>query len=282
MSSRLVRKVTVCGFGLIGGSIALDLQRRCGKLEIFAYDRPSVLSRLKKDKRFRVKTMSAFTKAVSDADLIILSASHSANKNMLSRIASHKAVQDCLIIDTGAVKHSIAKLARSLNFKSEVQFMPSHPMSGKERKGFGSSESNIFKDHAWFFDDSNQLTEKNKKRLDWLISKTGSIRVLLDSELHDELVSEISHLPQMISTLLGAQVNPELIELAGPGLRSMLRLSGSPYDVWSEIIDENRLKIIDALELYVENMNRTISLIRKRESLKDIFDSASRSYKCLS
>ena len=104
----------------------------------------------------------------------------------------------------------------------------------------------------------------------------------MNSNLHDELVSEISHLPQLISTILGAQVNPKLIQLAGPGLRSVLRLAGSPYNVWSEIIAENKEEIIKSLLLYKDNLNKVIKYIEQDKSLKGIFSDAARSYKCLS
>jgi len=160
--------------------------------------------------------------------------------------------------------------------------LSTHPMSGKEKKGFKNSETNVFKDHAWFVDDGIELTENNKKRFDWILKKTKSQQVLISNSLHDQLVSEISHLPQLISTILGAQINPELISLAGPGLRSMLRLAGSPYSVWSEIIDQNRDEVVESLKLYIDNLNSIVKKINKKESLSDVFSAAARSYKCLS
>lgn len=283
MAAVPVKKIAICGFGLIGGSIALDIQKKRGRKaapSILAFDKKSVVTRLKKDRRFRVDTITKLDE-VAGFDIIILAAYHETNEALLTKL-SKIVTDDCLIIDTGAVKRHIGKLASRLSFNKGVQFIGSHPMSGKEKKGFANAEPEIFNEHAWYLSEEFQLNRKNKARLNWLLKTVNSFPVYISSSLHDEVVSEISHLPQLISTVLGAQVNPKLIELAGPGLRSMLRLCGSPSSVWEEIIDQNRDLVIEALKLYAENLNILLGKVKNKEPLKEIFEAANRSYKCLS
>ncbi|MDF1544593.1 MAG: prephenate dehydrogenase/arogenate dehydrogenase family protein [bacterium] len=281
---RHIKQISICGFGLIGGCMALDFQKGGEKRapEIVAYDRVGVLRNLKKDRRFRVRAESSFKEAIKNSDVIVLAAPHLANESLLKRLAKTGGLNDCLIVDTGAVKQPIARLAASLKFGPGVQFVASHPMAGRERKGFENSDDRLFLDHVWYLDDSVELNGINRTRLDWMVQRLGVTPAYISPPMHDELVSEISHLPQLISTVLGAQINPDLIELAGPGLRSMLRLSGSPYSVWSEIIDQNREEIIKALDTYADNIATVKKMIEKKKSLQEIFASATRSYKCLS
>jgi len=277
-----IKKVAVCGFGLIGGSITLDLQKGSKLPLTVAYDKSKILMALKKDKRFKVTIEADLKKAIHGSDIVILAATHSGNEKLLMQLTKMKNLTDCLIIDTGAVKSSIVKLSHQLKLSEGTQFLASHPMSGKEKKGFENSEAAIFQGYTWFVDDEVKLTENNKKRFDWLINKTKSLPVYISSSLHDQLVSEISHLPQLISTILGAQINSDMISLAGPGLKSMLRLAGSPYTVWEEIIDQNRDEVLKSLNLYIDNLNSIVNKIKKKESLSDVFKAAARSYKCLS
>ncbi len=281
MAKKLIRKVTICGYGLIGGCIALDLLASKAKIKLVAFDRKAVLERVKKNKAHKVKVESNFSIAVLDADIIILAAPHKANESMLTRLSKNKKLENCLIIDTGAVKSPISKLASSLKFSNGVQFLATHPMAGRERAGFENASPKLFKERAWYLSDDVEMNLDNMKKIDWLLKKVKAMRVHISSSLHDELVSQISHLPQLISTLLGGQTNPELIPLAGPGLRSMLRLSGSPYKVWEEIIQENKTEIIKALLLYRNNLDDVIEKIKKDESLDEIFKDSSRSYTCL-
>lgn len=279
-----VHKVAICGFGLIGGSIALDIEAtRERGVEIVAYDRRRVLARVEADRRFSgVRTERNFRRAVEGADLIILSANHSANESFLTRLATIHQPSGSLIIDTGAVKTPIIDLARSLTFSNGVEFLPSHPMAGREKAGAENALPGLFAERMWYVDENVHLSDTNRARWQWLVEITQTMPVLIDSELHDELMAELSHLPQLLSTILGAQVDSKLVELAGPGLESMLRLAGSPYSVWSEIIDKNRENVIKALRLYRENLDTVIDLIQTEESLSDFFAAAARSYRCLS
>lgn len=281
--ARIVRKITVCGFGLIGGSIALDLLKGAKSTRplLVAYDRKRVLERLARDRRFNLSIEAGLVKAVQNSDIIILSAPHLANQKLLTRLSKVSNLTDCLIIDTGAVKTPIANMAHSLDFQNGTQFLPTHPMAGREKSGFENSASGLFQNHAWYLDDTAKLTSHNRRKLDWMTRKLGAMLTWISSESHDRLVAEISHLPQLISTSLGSQIEPRLIDLAGPGLKSMLRLAGSPYEVWSEIIDQNRKEITTSLNAYIDNLKLIAELIESNKSLIEIFASARRSYKCL-
>ena len=224
--------------------MALDFLKGTSKVQITAFDKPAVLKRLKKNRNFSVRTEPNLPKAVAGSDIIILAAPHKANETNLKRLSKIRTLTDVLIIDTGAIKLPILKLSSQLNFAKETQFLPTHPMAGREKAGFENSASGLFESHCWFIDESVKLSKDNKASLDWMVKKLRIKPTFIEAGVHDQLMAEISHLPQLISTILGEQVATELISLAGPGLRSMLRLSGSPYSVWSEIIDQNRPEII--------------------------------------
>jgi prephenate dehydrogenase len=281
-SPKRVNKVTICGFGLIGGSIALDILGGGRPIELVAFDRPSVLKRLSRDRRFRVGFEQRLSEAVDGADVVILSAPHRAIKQHLRELSKLPSLIDCLILDTGSVKSGVAATASKLDFGRGSQFLPTHPMGGREKSGFESAQAGLFRGRTWFLDESVTLTLANKSRLRWLTARLRARPVYISCELHDQLLSEISHLPQLLSTILGAQMNPSLLELAGPGLKSMLRLAGSPYSVWSEIIDENRREIIKTLDTFEKNVKSVKAMIRRGDSLAALFRDAVRSYRCLS
>jgi len=261
--------------------MALDFLKGPGKVQMTAFDKSAVINRLKRNRKFLIATEPNLRKAVADSDIIILSAPHKANEINLKQLSKIKTLKDTLIIDTGAVKQPILKLSSKLSFRDGTNFLPTHPMAGREKAGFENSASRLFANHCWFIDDSVTLGKMNKSRLDWMVKKLRIKPAFVNAEVHDELMAEISHLPQLISTILGGQVATELIPLAGPGLRSMLRLSGSPYSVWSEIIDQNRPEIIKSLENFKNNLNKVIGMVRSKDSLTNIFKASARSYECL-
>ncbi len=277
----MVRTVAICGFGLIGGSIALAIQKRSKTTRIVAIDKPTVIRKARLNRKFKA-TWSTELKAAAEADIIILSAPLSANEAMLKQLSKLKAIENALILDTGSVKQPIAKLAKTLHFTEDMQFLASHPMAGKEVAGFANAEADLFANRVWFFENSTELSKINRRRLNWLMKVTQAKPVAVASGTHDAIMAEQSHLPQLLSTLLGAQMSPDLLSLAGPGLKTMLRLAGSPYPLWDEIVKENRANIITSLQMYSDNLNQVIKRIAANESIDDIFKEANRSYRCLS
>ncbi|HLH30830.1 MAG TPA: prephenate dehydrogenase dimerization domain-containing protein, partial [Terriglobia bacterium] len=76
---------------------------------------------------------------------------------------------------------------------------------------------------------------------------------------HDRLVAQISHLPQIVSSLLAAQT-AEHKEFAGPGLRSMTRLAASPFHVWRDIFKTSGF-LPQELQLFIEHLQRILDSI---------------------
>jgi prephenate dehydrogenase len=70
------------------------------------------------------------------------------------------------------------------------------------------------------------------------------------------------------------------ITLAGPGLRDSLRLAGSSYTLWRDIVLTNREILSAALDLFA----RRIDELRERLGSRDLeadFDAANELYKLL-
>ena len=61
------------------------------------------------------------------------------------------------------------------------------------------------------------------------------IPLVIDPRQHDSLVAQLSHLPQILSTLLADQTSANK-DLAGPGWKSVTRLAASPFHVWRDIL----------------------------------------------
>jgi prephenate dehydrogenase len=70
------------------------------------------------------------------------------------------------------------------------------------------------------------------------------------------------------------------ITLAGPGLRDSLRLAGSPYATWRDIVLTNREVLSVALDLFARRLDDLRERLGSRELEAD-FDSANELYKLL-
>jgi prephenate dehydrogenase len=70
------------------------------------------------------------------------------------------------------------------------------------------------------------------------------------------------------------------ITVAGPGLRDTLRLAGSPYSTWRDIVLTNREVLSAALDLLAQRIDDIRERLNSRELEAD-FDSANELYKLL-
>lgn len=83
---------------------------------------------------------------------------------------------------------------------------------------------------------------------------------------HDRAVALVSHLPQLMSSVLAAALEgapAQWLDLAGSGLRDTTRIAASNSGLWREIISANSIALTPLLEKVIGE------LIEVRDSLND-------------
>src|SRR3970282_1179137 len=102
-----------------------------------------------------------------------------------------------------STKSVICETAAEL-FPGRPWFVGGHPMAGKETFGIDSADADLFQGARY------ALTPYSRHHLDppvvrafveWL-DRIGARTLILDSEVHDEIVTGTSHLPQLTPTAL--------------------------------------------------------------------------------
>jgi len=119
-----------------------------------------------------------------------------------------------------------------------------------------------------------------------LLEKIGARPLWLGAQQHDYAVGLVSHLPQLAAVALASFLYDRLdenglpITLSGPGLRDSLRLAGSPYAIWRDIILTNREILSAELDLFARRLDDLRERLNSRELEAD-FDAANELYKLL-
>jgi prephenate dehydrogenase len=119
-----------------------------------------------------------------------------------------------------------------------------------------------------------------------ILEKIGAQPLWLSAQQHDYAVGLVSHLPQLAAVALASFLYDRLdenglpITLAGPGLRDSLRLAGSPYSTWRDIVLTNREVLSAALDLFARRLDDLRERLASRELEAD-FDAANELYKLL-
>lgn len=129
-------------------------------------------------------------------------------------------------------------------------FVAGHPFAGSEKNGLDSARPDLFAGHPWFVD-------RDDPEIRVMIEATGALQVVVDPNEHDRAMAFTSHLPQVISTALASLVEQKHFDpiFIGNGLRTLLRLAASSYEVWGSVLDANARNIGEAERELLRVMN---------------------------
>jgi prephenate dehydrogenase len=87
---------------------------------------------------------------------------------------------------------------------------------------------------------------------------------------HDLAVAEISHVPQIVASLMAGnltEVVPEHLRLAGQGVRDVIRIAGSDPSMWTQIITANHSAISNELARLSASLERVRTQLDSTEAV---------------
>ncbi len=294
MSPHLITRATILGTGLIGGSFALALRKYATDLHISGWDRPEIVREARSRNILDESFTGDLAPALRAADLIYIALPIGVTLDLLPEIA-RLAPKHALVTDACSTKLRIAQSAAE-NFSppATALFLGGHPMAGREVAGIAQADADLFRNAPYaLIADSSIPAESSPSVRDSrvsaflkLLEKIGARPLWLGAQQHDYAVGMVSHLPQLAAVALGSFLYDHLdenglpITVAGPGLRDSLRLAGSPYSTWRDIVLTNREVLSAALDLFARRLDDLRERLNSRELEAD-FDAANELYKLL-
>jgi prephenate dehydrogenase len=285
--AHLIQRVTVLGTGLIGGSFALALRKFTPDVHVYGWDRAEVVNEAHTRGAIHEKYQGELAAAIDNADLIYIALPISVTIDLFPEIAKHAAPR-ALITDACSTKLRIIQAAAEL-FHPETGplFLGGHPMAGRELSGIAQADANLFRNATYaLIGSSDETRDPRVLAFVKILEKLGARALWLGAQQHDYAVGMASHLPQLAAVALGSFLYDHLdenglpITLAGPGLRDSLRLAGSSYATWRDIVLTNREVLSAALDLYARRLDELRERLGSRDLEAD-FDAANELYKLL-
>lgn len=233
--------IRIIGSGLIGTSIGLALAARGVQVEM-----------LDLDQKAQKLAQDLIASEISGAPEVILFA--------IPASALAETFEREFALNPGSKFIDIA----SVKTKPQVEvsrisggssrFLATHPMAGREVGGAASARADLFEGRTWIycptFADGAQVDSDVLETGLWLINSLGATPISMSASRHDSAVALVSHLPQIVASLLAAQLKgakSEDLDLAGAGLRDTTRIAASDPELWQEIISSNAQEILPLL-----------------------------------
>lgn len=266
MDNGVFAHVAILAPGLLGGSVARAARHYGAAQRITLWARrPEARVHLRTQPWCdHVADMPA--DAVRDAALVVICAPVDRIIPLLETIAPHLA-PGALVTDVGSVKSDICRRApTALGIRG--QFVGSHPMAGSEKTGLENSRADLFARRTVFV---TPLPETAPRAADnvtafWAALEADVATVTPDA--HDEIVAQISHLPQILASTLCAHLarhDARWRNFAGAGLRDTTRLAASDPRLRKTILEQNRDEILRALRGYQDELHSLERALANRD-----------------
>ncbi len=254
VESRLIGPVRVVGAGLLGTSIGLGLRNR-GIDVILADASPTNLS-------IAVDYGAGRAAATDDVpQLIVVCVPPDVTAEIVARELD--AFPQSIVTDVASVK--LAPLAELRALGADIsRYIGSHPLAGRERGGPLAGRADLFVGRPWVVAAHDAISYQQATAIDDLILDLGAILVEMTPEEHDRGVALISHVPQVVSTIMARRLTDapgSALNLAGQGLRDVTRVAASDPELWVQILGANAQPVRDILLAYREDLDRFIDAL---------------------
>lgn len=229
--------VLVIGTGLLGASAGLALVERGH--EVYLRDASPHAAGLAED-----LGAGRLPEGQITPDLVIVATPPDVAGDVVS--AALTEFQDAIVTDVASVKEIVAAEVRT----GRDRYVGSHPMAGRERSGATAADADLFVGRPWVIVPTDESSAQAVSLVRNLAISLGSLPVDMTASEHDAAVARVSHVPQLLSSLMAARLAEapaSALQLSGQGLRDVTRIAKSDPRLWSTIIAGNTEPVRDVL-----------------------------------
>ena len=244
--------VLIIGAGLLGASLGMRLSKL--GLPVFLRDIYPVVSALACD----MGAGQRWEEYCPDPALVIVATPPDVAADQV--IAALKEFPTALVTDVASVKSVILEEVAQAG-ADPTRYVGSHPMAGRERSGTAFAREDLFESRPWVIVPNQETDPGAVLAMRTLALDVGSLPLQLDAETHDQSVALVSHVPQLVSSLLAAQLAkalPESLGLSGQGLRDTTRIASSDPALWAAIIAGNAEHVAKVLRGFADDMQQVL------------------------
>jgi len=269
----MFNNILIIGCGLIGSSILkASIQKKISK-NFYVFEKSKKYKFIIKKINKKIKFLTRLDKNLNQIDLVVLCTPMSEYPKFFSAL-NKNLNQNSIITDIGSTKKNLIYL-RKKKLSKNLDWVMSHPISGSEVSGPQYSNSNLFKNKWCIIIKDKNVAKQKKVEKFW--KTLGSKIIIMNPDDHDKIFSVTSHLPHLIAYNLiktaqdfQKKRNKNLIKFSAGGLRDFSRIAASNEIMWRDIFFENKTNMIDAINLFMKNLNDFKKNISKKENSKII------------
>jgi len=251
--------VLVVGAGLLGASIGLGL-RHLG-VDVWLQDSSPTAEAVAQDIGAGRSCRAAGEDRVPEPALVVVATPPDVTaETVVEALGRHP---EAVVLDIASVKESVLEDVRARG-GDLTRYVGTHPMAGREKSGPVAARGELFTSMPWVVCDSGRSAPAALAAAKNLAVDLGATVTFMDAREHDATVALISHLPQVMSSLLASRLQDtplHHLSLAGQGLRDTTRIAASDPGLWVQILSANAAPVVASLHGVREDLDRLIATL---------------------
>lgn len=249
------KTVLIVGLGLMGGSYAMALKRKGFRVTAVTLDEESIDYALKKGLIDKGST-SPDPALLAEADLVVFALYPRVLVNWIEENQGGFK-PGTLLTDVTGVKGTVVYDVQRL-LRPDLEFVPAHPMTGREVYGVKNSTDRSFKEANYIVTPTDKNTPEGIEAVKELGRILGFARIsVLSPEEHDEIIAFVSQLAHCLAIVLMTCNDLEHLEdYTGNSFRDLTRIAHINENMWSELFMMNREALLREMTLFEEQFTR--------------------------
>jgi prephenate dehydrogenase len=254
-AARTSGTVRIVGTGLLGASIGHALTAL--GVDVALFDTSPAQLRLAVD--------YGAGRAARDDDrprLVVVAVPPDVTADVIAHeLAAHP---DAVVTDVASVKLEPLRELRERGLDL-THYIGSHPLAGRERGGAISARADIFVGRPWVVCRDEETSSADLAVVEGLALDLGATPVEMDPAEHDRSVALVSHVPQLVASLLAGRfvtAHEASLRLAGQGVRDTTRIAASAPELWVQILGSNAEPVVDVLDALASDLSDVADALR--------------------
>ena len=265
------KKILIVGLGLMGGSYAHALKRKGYFVGAVTKDQSSIDYALENN-IISSGTVTPTKEYIEQFDIVIFALYPKLFVDWIENYQDYLK-SNIIITDVTGIKSEIVYKIQTI-LRKDIEFIPAHPMAGKEVYGVENNDPNMFKGANYII----TPTSENTAAAIELAKEIGqelefkNIAVLTPEE-HDEMIGFLSQLTHCIAvSLMTCKDSTHLVEYTGDSFRDLTRIAKINENMWTELFLMNKNQLLAQMDLFLTEFKKLRDALAKedQESMKEM------------
>lgn len=276
-------KILIVGLGVMGGSYAKALSKRGYKISCITLEQKDIDYALE-HKMIEKGITYPSPEFIGEADVVVMALYPHTFIEWIKENQKYMK-SGAVLTDVTGVKGCVVYEVQSL-LRPDVEYIPAHPMAGRERSGVEFSDDAVFRGANFIVTPTEKNTPEAIRFCKEFGKELGFNKISeLTPEEHDKMIAFLSQLTHCIAvTLMTCNTMPHLEKYTGDSFRDLTRIAKINDRMWSELFVSNKpalLEEIDAFEAellklrkYIEdgNIDDMRAMMRYSTERRSLFD----------